>query len=229
MSPDPALTVRLAARAMARHNLVHAYGHVSMRLDAARFLVSSARPLGTIGAEDRGVIVRLDGDLPAGVLGEVRVHREIYRLRPDVGGICRIQPFSLMALSVLGETPRALHGLGTYFAPCPPLWDGVALLRDDTAARAVAERLGSANAIVMRGNGGVTVGSSLPEAACHAFFLEDAARLEVALLPSRDAGHPPREYSAGEARARAVPAGGLYDRMWQYLCFGDPEWPVILN
>ena len=206
---------------MARHGLVHAYGHVSTRLGADRFLVSPAQPLGSVGVGEVGVEVTLDGPLPPGALPEVRVHREIYRNRPEVGGVCRIQPPAVMALSALGRTPRVLHGLGAYFAPAPPLWLGVALVRDDAQAVAVAGQLGEARAIVLRGNGAVAAGTTLEEAAALAFFLEDAARVELALLPAAGEALP---YKADEAAARATGAGALYERMWTHLCFGDPEW-----
>jgi HCOMODA/2-hydroxy-3-carboxy-muconic semialdehyde decarboxylase len=222
--PDPHRLIRLAARAAGRHGLAHAYGHVSLRIDEGTFLVSPPQPLGTVLPGQEGTLVPLDGALPPSVLGEVRIHREIYRRRADVGGICRVQPPSVTALSALGETPRPLHGLGTYFAPRPPLWDDPALIRSDEAASAVAEHLGGAAAVVLRGNGAVTVGASPEEATCRAFFLEDAARIELALLPARAGPNPPLPYSSDEVRARAIAAGGIYERMWQFLCFGDPEW-----
>jgi HCOMODA/2-hydroxy-3-carboxy-muconic semialdehyde decarboxylase len=212
---------------MHRHGLAHAYGHVSTRLDRNSFLVTPAQPLGTVSTDEAGIVVPLDGDLPMGALPEVRIHREIYRNRPEVGGVCRVQPPALMALSALGETPRALHGLGTYFAPRPPLWPGVALVRDDAQAVAVAEMMGNARAIVLSGNGAVTAGDTLEEAAGLAYFLEDAARVELALLPARNAGHSPREYTPDEVEKRAVKAGALFERMWQYLCFGDTEWQAV--
>jgi HCOMODA/2-hydroxy-3-carboxy-muconic semialdehyde decarboxylase len=224
VAPDKDLTVRLAARAMARHGLAHAYGHVSARLDDRHFLVTPAMPLGLVPVGAAGVVVSLEGGLPEGALPEVRIHREIYRRRADVGGICRVQPPAVMALSALGETPRALHGLGTYFAPAPPLWPGVALVRDDAQAAAVAEMMGAARAIVLLGNGAVIAGDTLEEAAGLSFFLEDAARIELALLPARAAGLAPREYTTAEVEFRAIKAGALFERMWQYLCFGDPEW-----
>jgi HCOMODA/2-hydroxy-3-carboxy-muconic semialdehyde decarboxylase len=209
---------------MGRHGLAHAYGHVSVRLDGERFLVSPAQPLGTVAAEEQGVVVPLDGPLPPGALPEVRIHREIYRRRAGVGGVARVQPPALMALSALGETPRALHGLGTYFAPAPPLWPSVALVRDDAAAEQVAEMMGDAAAIVLAGNGVVTAGETLEEACSLAFFVEDAARIELALMPARAAGLQPREYTPEEVARRAIKAGGLYERMWHFLCFGDSEW-----
>lgn len=208
---------------MARHGLAHAYGHVSIRLSDSHFLVSAAQPLGTIAPGQAGVEVPIDGDLPAGALPEVRIHREIYRNRSEIGGVCRFQSPAVIALSALGETPRVRHGLGAYFAPQPPLWPGVALVRDDESARAVAALMSDAAAIVLSGNGAVTAGASLEDAAALAFFLEDAARIELALLPATTAGRTAREYTPGEAAARAVRAGGLFERMWHFLCHDDPE------
>lgn len=213
--------VRMAARAMARHGLAHAYGHVSERLDDRLLRVTPAMPLGLVSIGEPGVDVAMDEPLPPGALPEVRIHREIYRRRADVGGIVRIQPPAVMALSALRRTPRALHGLGAYFAPSPPLWRNVALVRDDDSAAAVADLLGDARAIVLAGNGCVCVGETVRHAAAHAFFLEDAARIELALIASPE---PPVLYTPEEAQARAVSAGGLYERMWDFLCFGDPEW-----
>lgn len=215
--------MRMASRAMARHGLAHAYGHVSQRLDDASFLVSPARPLISVTLDEPGVVVKLDGDLPEGALPEVRVHREIYRRRPSIGGIVRVQPPAIMALSALGRTPSVHHGLGTYFAPGAPLWHSVDLIRDDESAVRAAEALGDAAAIVLRGNGCVCAAESLPDAASLAFFLEDAAKLDLAIL-SAPQSSPALQYSPEESVRRAVRSGALFERMWQFLCFGDPEW-----
>ena len=214
----------MAARAMGRHGLVHAYGHVSFRIDAHSFLVSPPQPLGTVAVDEAGVVVQLEGELPLRALPEVRIHRAIYRKRPEIGGICRVQPPAVTALSALRLTPRVLHGQGVYFAPAPPLWNGTALIRDDAMAAAVADLMGNAAAIVLSGNGAVTAGATLEDAACLAFYLEDSARIEMALMPARAAGLAPQEYTQEEVALRAIRAGGLFERMWQYLCFGDPEW-----
>jgi HCOMODA/2-hydroxy-3-carboxy-muconic semialdehyde decarboxylase len=216
------LRVRKAARAMARHNLVHAYGHVSARLNDEELLVCAPRPMGCIAPGEDGIRVPINGALPPGVLPEVRIHQQIYRMRPDVGGICRIQPPRLMALSTMKITPRPRHGSGSYFAPQPPLWDDPMLVRTDDKAQALAEKLGNARAIVMRGNGAVCAGASIEEAACLAYFLEDAAAVELAVLQVK-ADVTPSIYTPEEVAARAVTAGGLFERMWEYLTFGDPE------
>ncbi|MFA5685203.1 MAG: class II aldolase/adducin family protein [Lysobacteraceae bacterium] len=219
---DAALSrrLRIAARALGRHGLVHAYGHCSLRLDARRFLVAPARPLGLVAPGEPCVVAPIDGPLPDGVLPEVRIHREIYRLRPDVHGVARIQPPKTMSLSVLRRTPRARHGFGSYFHPQPPLWDDPLLLRDDAQAARLAQQLGDAPAIVMRGNGAVVAGDSIEAAVVLAWYLEDAARVELDCLAAPDLAVA---FTEAEARQRATWNGRLLERMWEYLTHGDPE------
>lgn len=208
--------VRQAGRALSRHGLVHAYGHCSMRLDAGHFLVSPAKPLGLVDDQDACSVVPLEGPLPDGVLGEVRIHREIYRCRPEVGGVVRSMPRRVMTLGTARITPRARHGFGAYFAPFPPLWDDPQLLRSDEQATALAEQLGPARAIVMRGNGAVTAGTSLEEAVVLSWYLEDAARVE---FEARAAGIAESGVILSEAEAaqRATWAGAIRERMWAFL------------
>lgn len=219
-SPRPSAAqenlVRQAGRALARHGLVHAYGHCSMRLDQGHFLVSPAKPLALVGDEDVCSVVALEGPLPDGVLGEVRIHREIYRRRPEVGGVVRSMPPRVMTLGTARITPKPRHGFGSYFAPQPPLWDDPQLLRDDVQSAALAEQMGKARAIVMRGNGAVTAGGSLEEAVVLTWYLEDAARVE---FEARAAGIAEGGVILGEAEVaqRATWSGAILDRMWAYL------------
>lgn len=214
--------VRKAARALGRHGLAHAYGHVSARIDAGSFLVCAAQPMGQIAPGTSGTVVPLDGPLPDGVLGEVRIHREIYRLRPEVGGIARTMPPKIMSLSTLRLTPKARHGFGSYFFPCIPLWDDPLLIREDSAAQRMAEQMGRANAIVMRGNGLITAGATIEEAVVRAWYAEDSARVELDCLHAGQAGEP-AFFTDEQASVRATWSGRILDRMWDYLTFGDPE------
>lgn len=206
--------VQQAARALANAGLVHAYGHCSIRLDDAHFLVSAPLPPGLVG--DRpGSVCPVDGALPGGVLGEVRIHQRVYAARPEVGAVCRIMPPALMALSTQGIVPRPRHGIGAYFEQLP-LWLDPRLLRDDSAATRLVEMLGDEPAIVMRGNGAVVVAETMPKAVTLAWFLEDAARVERDV---RAMGFDPERglLDPGETRDRQVWSGNVAERMWDWL------------
>ena len=211
--------VQQAAAALARAGLAHAYGHCSARIDAGSFLVCAAGPLGLVG-ERGGTVCPIEGALPTGVLGEVRAHQAIYARRPEVGGICRIMPPAVMALSTQGVTPRARHGIGAFFAPDVPLWNDPGLLRDNARAGRLAEALGHRPAIVMRGNGAIVVGETLPQAVTLSWFLEDTARVEERV---RAAGFDPDRgaLTDDEVALRKSFDGGVVERMWTYLTDAD--------
>jgi HCOMODA/2-hydroxy-3-carboxy-muconic semialdehyde decarboxylase len=209
------LLVQQAARALGNAGLVHAYGHCSMRLDASYFLVCAAKPMEMI-TDELGTVVPIDGALPDGVLGEVRIHQNIYRRRAEVNGICRIMPPAIMALSTQGIVPKPRHGIGAYFSPDVPLWNDPRLLRNDESARRLAEQMGGNSAIIMRGNGAVVVADDLKKAVTLSWFLEDAARVERDV---RMMGFDPDSglLDADEITDRQIFAGGVVDRMWAYL------------
>jgi HCOMODA/2-hydroxy-3-carboxy-muconic semialdehyde decarboxylase len=145
----------------------------------------------------------------------VRIHQQIYARRSDVGAVCRIMPPALMALSTQGIVPRPRHGIGAYFDTLP-LWPDPRLLRDDSAAEALAEMLGNAAAIVMRGNGAVVVAPTMQRAATLAWFLEDAARIERDV---RAMGFAPEDglLEPSEIADRQVWSGNVAERMWDWL------------
>jgi HCOMODA/2-hydroxy-3-carboxy-muconic semialdehyde decarboxylase len=221
-APALEVLVRKAARALGRHGLAHAYGHVSARIDARAFLVCAAQPMGLIAPGTPGTVVSVDGELPEGVLGEVRIHREIYRRRPEVQGVARTMPPKIMSLSTLRITPKARHGFGSYFYPAIPLWDHPLLIREDSASEQLAARMENGFAIVMRGNGLITAGATVEEAVVRAWYAEDAARVELDILSVGSAGDP-AFFSEQEARVRATWSGRILERMWDFLTAGDPE------
>jgi HCOMODA/2-hydroxy-3-carboxy-muconic semialdehyde decarboxylase len=218
--------LRVAARAIGRAHLAHAYGHCSVRLSPSEFLVCAAKPMGLMGECDIGTVVNVNGALPEGVLGEVRIHQEIYRLHPHIGGVVRSMPPAVMALSAARLTPRCLHGIGTYFSAGVPLWDDPQLVRTPEQAAAVVETLGTASAVVMRGNGAVVAGASLEDAVVLTWYLEDAARMDLAL---RGAGLSDLAavIPQADAELRATRVGRIFERMWEYLTADDSEGTAI--
>lgn len=218
-----ARTTRIAARALGRAGLVHAYGHCSARVDGDRFLVCPPVPMAHVQVGQACTEVPVDGALPDGVLGEVRLHQQIYRRRPGAGGVVRFMGPSMMALAALGRVPGIRHGFGTYFTPRVGFWDDIQLVRDDARAVGVIDAMGDSAGVIMRGNGAVVAGETLPEAVGLAWYLEDMCRVELAALSSGLTDLP--VILPAEAKARATRQGRIFERMWDYLSYGDPELP----
>lgn len=215
-----ARTVRMSARALSRAGLVHAYGHCSARLDADGFLVCPSRPMGQIAPGETCTRVQVLGPLPEDVLGEVRLHQQIYARKPGIGGVVRFMGPNVMVLAALGRVPEMRHGFGTYFAPRVGLWNDIQLVRDDDKARGAIDAMGESAGLLMRGNGAVVAGRTLEEATSLAFYLDDMCRVELAALAS---GLDAPVIDTASAHERATHAGRIFERMWEYLTANDPE------
>lgn len=224
---DFSRTVRIAARALGKAGLVHAYGHCSARVDEDHFLVGPSVPLGMTPVGAECTLVPVIGPLPDGVLGEVRLHQRIYSTRPEAGGVVRFMGPNVMALAALGQVPKMRHGFATYFAPQVGLWNDPQLIRDEEKANGAISAMGESAGLLMRGNGGVTAGASLEEAVGLAFYLDDVCRVELAALASGLADAP--TFPNEEAKLRATKGGCIFERMWDYLTQGDPEGPAPMK
>ncbi|MER5626264.1 class II aldolase/adducin family protein [Streptosporangium sp. NPDC002544] len=203
-----------AGRALAATGLVTAFGHVSLRVGDDRLLMTPPVPLGTLGPDTQYAEVPLDAtDLPDGTPREAWIHLEIFRARPGVRAICRAQPPTATALASAGVPILPLHGQGAFLGPEVPVFDDATLVRDRTRGRALAERLGEAPALIMRGNGAVTVGESVGQAVALMWVLEASARMNAAATAS---GTPIPLTPAEQEAWRAV-RSELSNRIWSYL------------
>lgn len=211
--------VAMAARILARAGLVHAFGHVSARSGAEVMLTPTRPPLPTLQAADV-IRLRLRGTVshgdPSRLPLEAPMHLAIYRGRPDVNAIARVHGSALAAWAARGVPPPMLHGFGAIVEPVAA-WTDPDLIADEIAAGAVAAALGATAAIVLRGNGGLAVGTTLAEAAARAWCLED--RCAVAERAG-DHGVP---LSQDEFERRRRWFGPETSRLWAWLqaTYGD--------
>ncbi len=202
-----------AARALDAVGLVTAFGHVSFRDGRDRFLITPPKPLGSLEPDESLLEVSLaEEELPEGVPGEDWIHWAIYGSRPDVKGICRAQPPISTAITSAGLPIRSLHGQGAFLGEVVPVYDDARLIRGREAGEALANRLGSAGGIVMRGNGAVTVGTSVGVAAARMWVLEHSAEMNQAA----SAGTP-RPLSEEEFAYWESVSEEILERIWSYL------------
>jgi ribulose-5-phosphate 4-epimerase/fuculose-1-phosphate aldolase len=104
-----------------------------------------------------------------------------------------------------------------------PVFDDAVLVRDQSRADAVAERLGQAPALLLRGNGAVTVGTDIGEAVARMFVLEASAQMNSVAAA---AGTPTPLSDDEQAAWRAV-AAEILGRIWRDLRCPAPRATAI--
>ena len=204
-----------AAGALDTEGLVTAFGHISVREEEQdRFFITPPKPLGSLEPDESLLEMSLAGDkLPEGVPGEAWIHWAIYKSRPDVGGICRAQPPISTAVASAGVPIRPLHGQGAFLGEEVPVYDDARLIRGREAGEALAERLGEAGGIIMRGNGAVTVGKGVGAAVARMWVLEVSAEINRTAAPVGT----PRALSEEEFSYWESVSEEILERIWGYL------------
>jgi ribulose-5-phosphate 4-epimerase/fuculose-1-phosphate aldolase len=205
-----------AGRALAAEGLVTAFGHISARAGSESALITPSRPLGSLRDDEQLLELSLEAEeLPPGVPGEAWIHWAIYRGRADANAVCRAQPPTATAFSVAATSIRALHGQGAFLGEVVPVHEDARLVRSKELGLQVAERLGGGSAVLLRGNGAVTVGATVGEAVARMWVLEASARLNLAAPQGRSLD--PDEFAAW-----AGVAPEILERIWHYLTREEP-------
>ena len=107
------------------------------------------------------------------VSGETFIHTEIYKARPDIGGIVHAHPFHVVALSATGRQLHTFHPASIAFANVPLF--GGQQINTEKDGHDLAGMLGAGNAIILKNHGAVTVGKDVAEAVVRMYYLERAA------------------------------------------------------
>jgi len=100
------------------------------------------------------------------------MHAAVYAAREDVNAICRTHSPAAVRAGALQTVPPLVHGLAG-LAGEVALCGRTDLVTDQAAGREIAEDLGSADSLLIRGNGSIATGQSLAEAVVRARYLEE--------------------------------------------------------
>ena len=207
-----------ACQIIAGEGLVGGYGHVSARIPGTdRIIITPRYAPSLVRQPDDLVVIDLDGRKLAGkdeAPLELWMHTEVYRRRPDVAALCRTHAFAATAWSALGRPLRPVHGFGAFLGVEVPVYMTPFLITTRELGQEVAETLGQGEAVLLRGNGQLVVGRRVAEACVKAIFLEQSARLMLAVS---SVGQP-ITFTAEEVARRTGPDVPYdhYGRAWQY-------------
>jgi HCOMODA/2-hydroxy-3-carboxy-muconic semialdehyde decarboxylase len=220
--PDGALRgeVAEAANVLARLGLVTAYGHISARAGESMLITPAADLAGVTAASVIEVPLATGalptGALPAGAPAEAWAHLALYRARPDAAAIARAQPAAAFAVAAVVTMMVPLHGQAAWLGESVPVHDDAALLRSPDQAERAARCLPDGEALLLRGNGALTLGAAPGLAVARMWLLAAACDVYLTALAASGA-NPVTPLSAGEIASWRAVGGELLPRLWQHL------------
>jgi ribulose-5-phosphate 4-epimerase/fuculose-1-phosphate aldolase len=169
-----------ACRILSQKKLVEGFGHVSARIpDTEHFLITPRISLALVEESDlltmnlKGAVVEGSQTAPF----EAWLHTAIMKSKPRVNAVTRIHARVANIFSVTDRKLEPVHNHGSFFAGGVPVFKTPDLISTAQLGDEVAQALGDKPAILLRGNGQVTVGRTIPEAVMMAIYLEEAAEI----------------------------------------------------
>lgn len=219
---DPTVRLRKdiisAARILSHQRLVEGFGHVSARIpDSDLFFITPRISLAMV-TERELVTMNLAGEVVEGQFPppfEAWLHTAIMKAKPQVNAITRIHARVANMFSVTDRKLEPVHNHGSFFAGGVPVFHTPDLISSRPLGEEVAHAIGDRPALLLRGNGQVTVGRTIPEAIMMAIYLEEAAEI---LFGALQIGTP-IALTADESATRRVEALPPVDleRAWNYF------------
>ena len=207
-----------AARILSHQRLVQGFGHVSARIpDSDLFLMTPRISLAVV-REDELLTMNLMGEVVEGHCPppfEAWLHTAIMQAKPQVNAITRIHARVANIFSVTDRKLEPVHNHGSFFAGGVPVFPTPDLIANRKLGGEVARAIGDNPALLLRGNGQVTVGRTIPEAVMMAIYLEEAAEI---LFGALQIGKP-IPLTAKESATRRIEALPPVDmeRAWNYF------------
>jgi len=213
-----------AANVLARLGLVTAYGHVSVRAGEVMLITPAADLAGVTASQVIAVPLTVAPPLPAGVPAEAWAHLALYRARPDAAAIARAQPASGFATAATTTSLVPLYGQAAWLGESVPVHDSAALLRTPELAERAARLLAVGEAVLLRGNGAITLGVTPGLAVARMWVLAAACEVYLAARGVRETmgtgfGTPcsVTPLSADEIASWRAAGDELLPRLWEHL------------
>ena len=207
-----------ACRILSQQKLVEGFGHVSARIAGTdHFLITPRIGLALVKKTEL-LTMNLAGAVIDGAQSapfEAWLHAAIMKAKPRINAIARIHARGANIFSVSDRKLEPVHNHGSFFAGGVPVFSKPDLISNETLGTEVANALGDQPAILLRGNGQVTVGRTIPEAVMMAIYLEEAAQI---LYGALQIGTPiPLTLSENQQRqTEALPPVDL-ERAWRFF------------
>jgi L-ribulose-5-phosphate 4-epimerase len=169
-----------ACKILSHQGLVKGFGHVSARIpDSDLFMITPRIGLELV-KERELLVLNLKGEIVQGGYPppfEAPLHTAIFNARVKVNAIARFHAPRASLFSVTDRRIEPVHNHGSFFSGGVPVFSKTDLISTQALGEGVVSALGEKPAVLLRGNGQVTVGRTTPEAVVMAIYLEEAAEM----------------------------------------------------
>lgn len=174
--------VAKGVRLLVREGLIPNAGHISVRPEGADWFwtprhvhvgLEKMGPGDVIACDMRGHAVESAWEAS----GERFIYTEVFARRPDVRAIAHFHPRMATVFSIAGKPLLPILMLAAHIGPVP-VYEKPEPVESAADGQALADALGNAKAVLMRGHGAVTVGASVEEVCALAVMLEESARAQ---------------------------------------------------
>jgi L-ribulose-5-phosphate 4-epimerase len=210
--------VIIACRILSQQKLVEGFGHVSARLPGTDLFVLTPRISLALVKEHELLTMNLNNEVAAGdqaTPSEAWLHSAIMKSKPRVNAITRIHARVANIFSVTDRKLEPVHNHGSFFIGGVPVFSTPDLITTSKLGDEVAQLLGDKPAILLRGNGQVTIGRTIPEAVMMAIYLEEAAEVLYGALQIGAPIHLTPDESK-QRQIEALPPVDL-ERAWNFF------------
>ncbi len=163
-----------ALRIIHREGLSDAFAHLSARSSDGNGMLFMPRKSPALVRSDELFFVDFEKPVPQSSL-----HQAIYKSRSDVQAVVHFHSPAVILLSVLGQTIRPMHNYSAIFYQGVPLYTGTGQVESPARAGEMAQLLGDAKALMLRGHGAVVVGQSIREVCMLALFWKSRRAFKV--------------------------------------------------
>jgi L-ribulose-5-phosphate 4-epimerase len=207
-----------AAKILSHEKLVQGFGHVSARVPNGDLFIMTPRVSLALLTEQDLLMLNLEGQVVDGkhpAPFETPLHTAIMNKMRAVNAVTRIHARVANMFSVTDRVLEPVHNHGSFFAGGVPVFYKPDLISTRELGEEVVAVLDNKPAALLRGNGQVTVGRTIPEAVMMAIYLEEAAEILAGALEI-GTPIPLTTEESDKRRVEALPSVDL-ERAWNYF------------
>ncbi len=158
---------------------VDGFGHISARTQDPNVVLMTPHDLGKVSHPEDFVLCDLEGKqfgTDVKLPGELPIHLEIFKSRPDVGAVAHFHTHNATSFSMSEHDLVPTYFMASIFKGGIPVHPDSRLIMTEDRGKAMTKTLGDRRAMLLRAHGIVVTGPDIEEMTAGVYFMEDNAK-----------------------------------------------------